>query len=100
LFGEGPTRIPAGQFSDNEVTFTGQDIRFTAKGDTLFAIILGEPGKVVEINSLTGEKVKAVKMPGESLSWSQSDQGLKIDVPEKQTGRHAWVFEIELDRGL
>jgi alpha-L-fucosidase len=102
VFGEGPTRIPAGQFSDNDVSFTGQDIRFTAKDDKLFAITLGEPGEVVEIKSLTGERVRAVTMPGlaKPLSWSQNDQGLKIDVPEEKTGRHAWVFEIARDRPL
>ena len=95
-FGEGPTMIPAGQFSDNDVTFTGQDIRFTSKGDRLFAITLGDPGVVVVVRSLAREKINMVKMIGDikSLSWSQDESGLRIKVPKDGTRRHAWVFEI------
>ena len=36
VFGEGPTEIAEGAFTDtNRAAFTGQDIRFTTKGDTL-----------------------------------------------------------------
>ena len=95
-FGEGPTEIPAGQFSDNNVTFTGRDIRFTTKDNRLFAITLGEPGDVLEIRSFVGEKISAVKMLGydKDLSWSQDDAGLRIEVPQDRTGKHAWVFEV------
>jgi alpha-L-fucosidase len=96
IYGEGPTRLTAGQFSDNDVTFTGQDIRFTTKGGKLFAITLGDPGNVVEIKSLAGEKVNAVKMLGyeKRLSWTQDESGLRIDMPQDKTGKHGWVFEI------
>ena len=40
-FGEGPTKVQDGGFSDGvKKNFTGEDFRFTAKGDTLFAIAL------------------------------------------------------------
>jgi len=96
VYGEGPTEIPAGQFSDNDVAFTGQDIRFTTKGERLFAITLGDPGAVVMIKSFTKEQVLVVKLLGsdEDLSWSMEEAGLKINVPEKGNGKHAWVFEI------
>jgi alpha-L-fucosidase len=99
VFGEGPTAIPAGQFSDNNVTFTGLDIRFTIKGDKLYAITLGEPGDVVEIKSLAGEKIRTVKLLGleSTLPWQQDETGLSIQIPENKTGRHAWVFEITLE---
>jgi alpha-L-fucosidase len=98
IFGEGPTQIPAGQFSDNEVTFTGQDIRFTTKGDKLFAITLGETEDQVEIKSLAGEKITGVSMPGYpgSLLWSQTETGLIIDIPKASTGKHSRVFEITI----
>jgi alpha-L-fucosidase len=96
IFGEGPTPIPAGQFSDNDVVFTGQDIRFTTKADKLFAITLGEPDDVVEIKSLATEKVKAVKILGseKKLSWSQNETGLIIEIPKEFPGKHAWTLEI------
>ena len=38
-FGEGPTPVPEGSFTDTERNpFTGRDFRFTAKGHTLYAI--------------------------------------------------------------
>jgi alpha-L-fucosidase len=97
-FGEGPTQIPAGQFSDNDVTFTARDIRFTTKGDKLFAITLGKPEGAVEIQALAKEKIETVKLLGSSnsLSWSQTDSSLRIDVPKDTSLKHALVFEITL----
>lgn len=95
-FGEGPTEITAGQFTDNEVTFTGQDIRFTTKGGKLYAITLGEPSDVVEVKSLAGEKINAVKMLGSEteLAWSQDEAGLRIVPSENNAGKYGSVFEI------
>lgn len=48
-FGEGPTQIEEGQFTDTaERAFTAQDIRFTLSGDFLYAIALSWPddGKI------------------------------------------------------
>ena len=96
VFGEGPTEIPAGQFSDNDVTFSGQDIRFTTKGDRLFAITLGEPDESVVIKSLENEKILAVKLLGsdEKINWSKEETELRIHLPQNRTGKHSWVFEI------
>jgi alpha-L-fucosidase len=53
IFGEGPTKIQGGDFRQNRTPFTSSDIRFTKKGDTLYAIILGRPKeKAVVIHSL------------------------------------------------
>ena len=44
IYGEGPTQVVAGSFKDTErATFTGQDFRFTTKGNTLYAIALAWP---------------------------------------------------------
>lgn len=50
VFGEGPTAIPEGRFSDQKrEAFTTEDIRFTAKGDKLYITVLKWPkdGKIV-----------------------------------------------------
>ena len=50
VFGEGPTRVASGNFTDaKEPGFTSQDIRFTTRGDTLYATFLAWPenGSVV-----------------------------------------------------
>ena len=44
VYGEGPTQIAAGGFQDaSRPEFTGRDLRFTTKGDTLYAIALAAP---------------------------------------------------------
>jgi alpha-L-fucosidase len=96
--GEGPTEVPAGQFNDNDLTFTAQDIRFTTQGERLFAITLGEPQEAVVINSLAAERIRAVKLLGHepALAWMQTETGLRIQIPQVVMGRHARVFEISL----
>ena len=50
IYGEGPTQMTkAGYFmEDQEVQYTAQDIRFTAKDDVLYAICLGWPREPVD----------------------------------------------------
>lgn len=53
-FGEGPTRIEEGQFTDGSAkVFTSEDIRFTVKGSCLYATVLVFPEDgAVRITSL------------------------------------------------
>lgn len=45
VFGEGPTEVAEGQFTDTQRgAFTPHDIRFTTRGETLYAISLGPSG--------------------------------------------------------
>ena len=44
IYGEGPTKVVGGSFKDTaSKPFTGEDIRFTTKGNTLYAIALAWP---------------------------------------------------------
>src|ERR1700712_2274737 len=54
VFGEGPTESASGEFNAQK-PFTAKDIRFTAKGDTLYAITLElpRPKESVTISSLS-----------------------------------------------
>ena len=50
VYGEGPTEIPAGEFSDtNRAPFTSEDIRFTTNNGFLYAFVLKSP-KDGEVN--------------------------------------------------
>ena len=40
IFGEGPTRVKAGMFNEDAVSFTAEDVRFTTKGESLYAFIM------------------------------------------------------------
>ncbi|MBW8848970.1 MAG: alpha-L-fucosidase, partial [Burkholderiales bacterium] len=91
-FGEGPTQIGGGMFSENQVKdFTDQDIRFTTKAGALYAIGLAWPKSgVMRIASLAQdsalapgliERVEAVGST-DSLSFKRTPQGLEVKLPE------------------
>jgi alpha-L-fucosidase len=101
VFGEGPTEIAAGAFQES-AAYTARDIRFTTKGDTLYAIALGEPSGVTEITALAvgnpheRRRVARVEMLGlrGALGFRQAAGALSIDVPAHAPTRHASVFKI------
>jgi alpha-L-fucosidase len=60
--GEGPTNlgeIRAQGFNESGRVYTGEDIRFTAKDDTLYATFLAWPGEQAVIKTLRGEGTEA-----------------------------------------
>jgi alpha-L-fucosidase len=101
LYGEGPTQTKGGSFNESG-RYTAQDIRFTAKGKTLYAITLGEPRGRVTIASLGRNAsrdvrhVRSVRLLGsnERLHFQQTDTMLAIDVPDRLPTRHASAFRI------
>jgi alpha-L-fucosidase len=103
IYGEGPHKITKpGPFNEDEkVKYTGEDIRFTAKDDTLYAILLGWLGEEVTIKSIAEKfyesEIKSIKMLGvdETLLWKMTRDGLKIKTPSKKPCEHAYVFKIE-----
>ena len=100
VYGEGPTEVSTVAFRERDyLPFTAQDIRFTIKGDTLYAVCLGWPEGQVTIESLADVKVAGVSMlgTGESLSWSQGKGRLVIDAPSQKPCDHAYTFKIQLD---
>jgi alpha-L-fucosidase len=92
VFGEGPTQVVSGMFGESAAKpFTSQDIRFTTKGDDLFATTLGRPYDSVTVSSLgtTGrfgqvaiERVEIVGV-GEPVSFRRNRDGLEIEVPDR-----------------
>jgi alpha-L-fucosidase len=104
VFGEGPTDVAEGGFTDTRRgAFTGRDIRFTTRGDTLYAIVLGRPdGPTVTIRSLgtgTGLHRRAIGkvdlLGGAApLTWSRDADGLHVQWPADAPGEHAWSLRI------
>jgi len=80
----------------------GLNIRFTVKGDTLYAIILGNwPGEEAVITSLAeGQspegKIATITMPGSDgkLEFTQDSTGLKIKLPATAPGKYAYTLKI------
>ncbi len=99
--GEGPTGGEAGGHfnEDNEARFTAHDIRFTVKGDCLYAIVLGRPGDEVRIKSLAllyPQEIESIQMLGVDgdLPWRMADGSLWIQCPPKMPCDHAVAFRI------
>jgi alpha-L-fucosidase len=104
VFGEGPTEVPEGAFTDTRRTaFTSQDIRFTCKGSTLYAIVMDWPAAPFTIKSLSStspvkaSQITRVTLLGAdaSLAWAQDELGLTIHLPQEPVGKHAFVLKIE-----
>jgi len=106
VFGEGPTAekpAPMKNQGFNEgLKFTAADIRFTAGGDAVYAIILGSPDKDITIKSL-GTAARLLEKPvgtvvmlgsDEKLQWSQGADALVIKAPQKMPSIFAVVFKI------
>jgi len=94
LAGEGQLQIPRGQAA------TGRDIRFTTKGDTLYAILLAWPGAKAVITSIVPggiagavEKVELLGSPG-ALTFSQGADGLSVQLPVEKPNDYAFVLRI------
>lgn len=97
IFGEGPTAVVEGPFADTKrQAFTAQDIRFTSKGDTLFATALSWPDSgVLTIATLArgsqhypGE-VGAVDVLGRGSAkrvW-RDERGLHVDLGPAPSAR-------------
>jgi alpha-L-fucosidase len=104
ISGEGPTESPAENIQFNEYSnkpYTAQDIRFTTKGDALFAICLDIPKEPVKIKTLgltadPDRKIKNIQLLGstEIIKWSQKKEALKIDLPKSIPCENAIAFKI------
>jgi len=105
VFGEGPTKQEkAGMFLD-KITYGAQDIRYTRKGNTVYAILLGWPGENVAITlSALGTadkkapKVKRVSILGsnENTVFTQDAIGAHLKTPSKIIDEKAFVIKLEL----
>ena len=94
LYGEKPANakvVKSDNFNEEKVRYSEKDIRFTQKGETLYAFCLGTPSADIQIHSLgknsklTDHPVESVTMLGsdQKLSWKQETAGLVISKPEK-----------------
>jgi alpha-L-fucosidase len=103
IAGEGPTQNTGATPYGRMPQFAAGDIRFTTKGDALYAIALAWPeGRTVTIKSLAlgsphyhGE-VARIGLLGsaEKLDFTRSGDGVTLTLPEKPPCDYAYVFKI------
>ena len=104
VYGEGPTEVFEGGFTDTKrAAFTSRDIRYTAKGDTVYAILLGWPetgeasiGWLRAGSPLYGGAIQSVALLGsaEPLQWSRDAGGLKVKLPAQKPCDAAFALKI------
>ena len=77
-------------------TYKDGDVRFTRKGNTLYAIALEWPEEEFRLTSLAGKEVLKVEMLGlnDPITWKQDGKGLAIQPPAKRPCRYAYTFKI------
>ena len=108
IYGEGPTETVEGHLSEERNRPMGpEDIRFTTKGETLYATALGLADGEWTIESLRadsehldGHAVSKVRLLGHDadLEWSQGPDALVIRRPALGSDRYAYVFEVTLEQ--
>ncbi len=108
IYGEGPTETVEGHLSEERNRPMGpEDIRFTTKGETLYATALGLADSEWTIESLRadsehldGHAVSKVRLLGHDadLEWSQGPDALVIRRPALGSDRYAYVFEVTLEQ--
>ena len=106
IFGEGPGTEASAQssaFNENKrKDLTAQDVRFTTKGETLYAFVMGWSDYQMTIKPLALDtalrvgKIQNVELLGfdGKLQWTQDQSGLKIMTPPKKPSDHAVAFKI------
>jgi alpha-L-fucosidase len=104
VYGEGPTKVVGGSFKDTATSgYTAQDIRFTAKGDTLYAIALAWPedGKLTikslaADSELTKRDIKTVQRLGSKakVKWTRTADGLIVELPDEKPGNYPFALKI------
>ena len=100
IYGEGPTKSASGSFADQKDPFTAHDVRFTAKGDTLFVTALGLPSDQLSIKMLSlksgNGKIAGISILGSSqkISWKQSSDELIIKPSVNYPSEYAVSYAV------
>jgi len=101
IYGEGPTEVIGGSFVDDKVKpFTAQDIRFTTKGDVLYATALDLPTAAISIKSLSQKSgngnIAGIELVGgsEKINWQQKADALVIQPLKQYPSETAVVYKI------
>ena len=107
IFGEGPTDLSRKEIGQTlwkpDFRMKDDDIRFTSKGETLYAICMGGPQQSVVVKSLgtaarlVDGKPSEIRLLGYEgkMEWKQESEGLNITIPAEWNCRHMMVFAIK-----
>ncbi|MBC7416534.1 MAG: alpha-L-fucosidase [Pedobacter sp.] len=99
------TIVKSGNFNEDKLKYSAKDIRFTTKGNDLYAFCLGQPTTDIKINSLGKDsknldnKIVSVTLLGSStkLHWKQTGNALIIKKDFKMPVEEVPVLGFKID---
>jgi alpha-L-fucosidase len=107
VYGDGPSTHASSsgdaKFNEkNRKDLSASDVRFTTKGNTLYAFVMGWPEGRAVIKALGTSaspsfgKIENVQLLGHGggLKWTQNPDGLKIDLPNERPSDYAVAFKV------
>jgi alpha-L-fucosidase len=103
VYGEGPPDVNAGQLNERtQRAYTSEDIRFTTKGETLYAFALGWPANgrltiktLAKGGAALQKPVQRVELIGAGpVTFAQTPEGLTLTLPEKAPNPYAYAFVV------
>ena len=103
VFGEGPPDVATGSFNErNQRPYTAEDIRFTRKGETVYAFAFVWPttGKyliktLAKGSSALPRPIQRVELIGGGpVKFAQDATGLTLTLPDKAPNEYAYAFII------
>jgi alpha-L-fucosidase len=102
VFGEGPTRVTMGDMGEKNLHFTGADIRFTHKGNTLYVFLLDWPAngqimiKSLHKQGLFENEISKVGLLGcnEPVKWNRTTEGLLVQLPANKPVGPVYVLKV------
>jgi alpha-L-fucosidase len=100
-FGEGPTETKPGHMNEGATKpFTSEDVRFTRKGEDLYAILLDWPegkGRIASLSvpAFQDARVKDVELLGHGrVPWLRDQQAMFLTLPPPKAGEFVPVLKI------
>ena len=102
VYGESAIRVKGGSFKE-DYRYDAREIRFTTKGDVLYAIALGWPedrklvvrslGKPADENVNNITSVSLLGFDGK-LEWQQTPEGLTVTLPAQKISEYTTALKI------
>ena len=110
IYGEGPSTKNQAKGTFGGVKdvrpYESDDVRFTTKGEILYAFCMKKPSGDIKITSLglnsimSGKQIESVKILGskEKLKWNQQSESLVIKKPSKLPEWQVVTFKVEFKK--
>jgi alpha-L-fucosidase len=108
IYGEGPSTQVAikssGFNEDKRGDFGVEDVRFTIKGSTLYAFVMGWPEKAALVRTLVKNgpqnsgRIQRVTLLGYGgqVKWKQDESGLRVEMPAERLSEIGITLKVEL----